>query len=165
MVQGRISSFLWRSNPHQGFHNWVYFYHLEKRGQVEIIESDSLVNLGSLKKSILFASWKVVQPNLQVNYLGHWESPNLGNHGTGLSFTFKLVASYYTQVPTCAGGERSRSRSPRWPSGPRQHLSLHSILPVCWPGWGIQLFGVIDYFSFKWFQKKSRYGQGLTLGT
>ena len=36
---------------------------------------------------------EVVQPNLQVNYLGHWESPNLGNHGTGLSFTFKLVAS------------------------------------------------------------------------
>ena len=35
---------------------------------------------------------EVVQPNLQVNYLGHWESPNLGNHGTGLSFTFKLVA-------------------------------------------------------------------------
>jgi len=44
----------------QGFHNWVYFYHLEKRGQ--------------------------------VNYLGHWESPNLGNHGTGLSFTFKWGA-------------------------------------------------------------------------
>jgi len=44
----------------QGFHNWVYFYHLEKQGQ--------------------------------VNYLGHWESPRLGNHGTGLSFTFKWGA-------------------------------------------------------------------------
>jgi len=40
--------------------NWVYFYHLEKQGQ--------------------------------VNYLGHWKSPKLGNHGTGLSFTFKWGA-------------------------------------------------------------------------
>merc|ERR1719509_582572 len=41
----------------QGFHNWLYFQHLEAKGE--------------------------------VNYLGHWESVDLGGGATGLSFTFK----------------------------------------------------------------------------
>ena len=38
------------------------------------------VRAGELPRALVY---------LQVNYLGHWESPKLGNHGTGLSFTFK----------------------------------------------------------------------------
>lgn len=55
----------------QGFHNWVYFYYLENRGQ--------------------------------VNYLGHWEAPKLGSHGTGLSFTFKWGAEQKPSASIAVG--------------------------------------------------------------
>ena len=70
----------------QGLHSWVFLHHLEQRGQV-----DYLLLLFLLLLHLLFLLLPLLLPLLllQVNYLGHWASPDLGPAGRGLSFTFK----------------------------------------------------------------------------